>query len=307
VTFSHDSILLASASDDRTVKVWDASSGACLQTLEGHSKYVRSVAFSHDSTRLASTSKDHTVKIWDVRSNSGGTFSQTPKGHGDLVNSVAFSHDSTCLASASDDWTVKIWDVSSGACLQTLEGHSSYVRSVAFSCDSTLLASTSRDKTVKIWDISGACLQTLEGHGNCTNSAAFSYDSIWLASSSDDGTVKIWDVSSGTCLKTLDVLEPLFNISFNATGSCLHTEIGDITIGAPSISDGEIAATGCQHSQHQSVTLSSDNTWLAFKSKKLVWLPAEFRPSSITISGRTVGIGGGSGKVWFCHIEPSKL
>ncbi|RKL08560.1 Vegetative incompatibility protein HET-E-1 [Fusarium oxysporum] len=350
VVFSSDSTRLATASDDNTAKVWGASSGACLQTLEGHSKYVRSVAFSYDSTRLASTSKDHTVKIWDVSSNSGGAFSQIPKGHGDLVNSVAFSHDSTCLASASDDCTVKIWDVSSGACLQTLEGHSSYVRSVAFSCDSTRLASTSRDKTVKIWDVSsGACLQTLEGHSICTNSVAFSHDSIWLASSSDDWTVKIWDVSSGTCLKTLeehksctravafshnsirlasasedktvkiwdvssgtclktlDVLKPLFNISFNATDSCLHTEIGVITIGAPSISDGKIAVTESQHSQHQSVTLSSDKAWLTFNSRKLVWLPSEFRPSSIAMSGRTVGIGGGSGKVWFCHIEPSKL
>src|SRR5207248_1710726 len=66
VAFSHDSTRLASASDDKTVKIWDASSGECLQTLEGHSGWVRSVAFSHDSTRLASASDDETVKIWDA-------------------------------------------------------------------------------------------------------------------------------------------------------------------------------------------------------------------------------------------------
>ena len=118
VAFSHDSTRLASASVDKTVKIWDASSGECLQTLEGHSDDVSSVAFSYDSTRLASASGDKTVKIWDA---SSGECLQTLKGHSEYVNSVAFSHDSTRLASASGDTTVKIWDASSGECLQTPE------------------------------------------------------------------------------------------------------------------------------------------------------------------------------------------
>ncbi|KAF2193435.1 hypothetical protein K469DRAFT_549877 [Zopfia rhizophila CBS 207.26] len=80
--------------------------GACLQTLEGHSDTVWSVAFSHNSARLASASGDSTVKIWDV---SSGECLQTLEGYSDSVNSVAFSHDSARLASASDDRTVKIW------------------------------------------------------------------------------------------------------------------------------------------------------------------------------------------------------
>ncbi|KAF2193139.1 WD40 repeat-like protein [Zopfia rhizophila CBS 207.26] len=114
VAFSHDSTRLASASYDKTVKIWDASSGECLQTLKGHSGWVWSVTFSHDSTRLASASDDRTVKIWDA---SSGECLQTLKGHSGTVNSVTFSHDSTRLASASDDGTVKIWDASSGECL----------------------------------------------------------------------------------------------------------------------------------------------------------------------------------------------
>ncbi|KAF2024984.1 hypothetical protein EK21DRAFT_104284 [Setomelanomma holmii] len=96
---------------------------ACLQTLEGHSNTVWSVAFSHDSTRLASASHDSTVKIWDT---SSGVCLQTLEGHSIWVNSVAFSHDSTRLASASHDNTVKIWDASSGACLQTLQALSPF-------------------------------------------------------------------------------------------------------------------------------------------------------------------------------------
>jgi WD40 repeat protein len=118
VTFSHDSAHLASASKGNTVKIWDTSSGKCLQTLKGHSSWVNSVAFSYDSTRLASASKDNTVKIWDT---SSGKCLQTLEGRGGWVNSVAFSHDSTSLASASSDRTFKIWDTNSGNCLQTLD------------------------------------------------------------------------------------------------------------------------------------------------------------------------------------------
>jgi WD40 repeat protein len=120
---------------------------ACLQTLEGHSDTINSVAFSHDSMRLASASDDGTVKIWDA---SSGACLQTLEGHSDGVNSVAFSPDSTRLASASRERTVKIWDASSGACLQTFEGHSREVNSVAFSHDLARLVSASSDSTVKI-------------------------------------------------------------------------------------------------------------------------------------------------------------
>src|SRR2546423_3421893 len=129
VAFSHDSARLASASADKTVKIWDASSGECLQTLEGHSDSVISVAFSHDSARLASASHDKTVKIWDA---SSGECLQTLEGHSDWVNSVAFSHDSARLASASQDETVKIWDASSGEGLRTLEVHSDVLYNISF-------------------------------------------------------------------------------------------------------------------------------------------------------------------------------
>jgi WD40 repeat protein len=135
---------------------------ACLQTLEGHSSVVNSVAFSHDSTWLASASRDGTVMIWNT---SSGACLQILDGDSSEVNSVVFSHDSTRLAGALG-CTIKIWDTSSGACLQILEGHSNVVCSVVFSHDSTRLASGSVDGTAKIWNTSsGACLQTREDPG----------------------------------------------------------------------------------------------------------------------------------------------
>jgi len=91
---------------------------ACLQTLEGHSGPVTSVAWSHNATRLVSASNDYTVKIWDPAT---GQCVSTFEDHSGWVTSVAWSHDATRLASASNDWTVKIWDPATGQCVSTLE------------------------------------------------------------------------------------------------------------------------------------------------------------------------------------------
>ena len=192
-----------------------------------------------------------------------GACLQTIEGHSDWVNSVAFSHDSARLASASADNTVKIWNASSGECLQTLEGHSGWVNSVAFSHNSARLASASYDNTVKIWDLStGECLQTLEGHSGPVCSVSFSHDSARLASASYDNTVKIWDASTSECLQTLAIRKTLFNVSFDITGSYLHTEIGTIVGDASSIPNRTPSVTDPRYPQYQGVGLSSDSAWI---------------------------------------------
>ncbi|KKF92248.1 Vegetative incompatibility protein HET-E-1 [Ceratocystis platani] len=195
VVFSNGGRRLASGSDDKTVKIWDATSGACLQTLEGHGDAVTSAVFSNDGRLLASGSSDKTIKIWDPTS---GACLHSLEGHDERVASVVFSNNGRRLASGSSDKTVKIWDATSSLCLQTLEGHDNAVNSVVFSKDGQRLASGSEDKTVKIWDAtSGVCLQTLEGHDHGVKSVAFSNDGQRLASGSEDKTVKIWDATSG--------------------------------------------------------------------------------------------------------------
>jgi hypothetical protein len=102
-----ESRTLASASDDKTVKVWDGATGQEVLTLKGHTGPVASVAFSPDGKRLASASFDKTVKVWDAVT---GQETLTLQGHTDAVLSVGFSPDGQRLASASGDKTVKVWE-----------------------------------------------------------------------------------------------------------------------------------------------------------------------------------------------------
>ncbi|WPJ62804.1 hypothetical protein SMAC4_13599 [Sordaria macrospora] len=261
----------------RTKPAVELDWSACLQTLEGHSQYVHSVAFSPDGQRLASGSWDKTIKIWDPAS---GSCLQTLEGHSKYVDSVAFSPDGQRLASSSVDQTIKIWDPASGSCLQTLEGHSDSVGSVAFSPDGQRLASGSWDKTIKIWDpASGSCLQTLEGHSGSVCSVAFSPDGQRLASSSVDQTIKIWNPASGSCLQTLEGhSESVGSVAFSPDGQRLASGSGDKTIKIWDPVSGSCLQTLEGHSRSiGSVAFSPDGQRLASGSVDemiKIWDPA---------------------------------
>jgi WD40 repeat protein len=117
VAFSRDGARVLSGSWDRTVKIWDAATGALAQTIEGHTRWVASVAFSRDGTRVLSGSYDQTMKLWDAAT---GALLRTFDA-GDPIRSVAFSPDGTRALSGSGT-TVKIWKIKTGELLASMIG-----------------------------------------------------------------------------------------------------------------------------------------------------------------------------------------
>jgi WD40 repeat protein len=192
VAISPDGSRAVSASDDRTLKVWDLARGVEVSTLAGHSASVNAVAISPNGQQAISASSDQTLKVWDL---ARGVEVSTLAGHSASVNAVAISLDGSRAVSASSDGTVKMWDPVRGVEVSTLVEHSASILSVAISPDDSRAVSTSSDGTLKVWDLArGVEVNTLTGHIASVNAVAISPDGSRAVSASDDRTLKVWDL-----------------------------------------------------------------------------------------------------------------
>lgn len=223
VAFHPTAPLLATGSNDRTVKVWllspDNTSATLVAILRGHTQDITSVAFHRTDLLLATASLDKTVRLWRVfPDSSSATCVATLKGHSKYVTSVAFDPTGRFLASGSWDNTVILWklsaDNSSAIPVTIIAGHSLCVTSVAFDPTGRFLASGSWDNSVILWklffydsSVSATCVEILTGHKNCVTCVAFHPTEPILASGSEDRTIILWrlssDYSSASCMNIL--------------------------------------------------------------------------------------------------------
>lgn len=190
ITFSPNAEQIATASKDKTVKLWSRQ-GQLLHTLTGHHSWVNSVTFSPNGEMIVTSSDDGTIKLWNDR----GKLLKTIMADQGYVLSISFSPDGKFIASAGYDNTVKLWDNRGNYLKTLLKGSSDSVTSVVFSPDSQLIASASYDGTVKLWSRDGGTLlKTLVGHRDGVMGISFSPDGRILVSASRDRTLIMWNL-----------------------------------------------------------------------------------------------------------------
>ncbi|WP_329537955.1 hypothetical protein OG568_57700 (plasmid) [Streptomyces sp. NBC_01450] len=225
--------ILAVASQDGTLRLWDTATGRLrrsLATPSGTAAGVTSLAFSPDGRTLATGGDDRTIRLWDT--GTGRPRATLPPLSG-IVTSVAFNTDGRILAAGGQDGTLRLWDTATGRLRRALAtgsdaaGSEATVRltSLAFSPDGRTLATGGDDRTIRLWDTStGRLTKSLAGHAHGVRSVAFSPDGSMLATGDEDGNVRLWGMTAGASRSVLG--GPLMKadvMAFSPDGSELAT------------------------------------------------------------------------------------
>jgi WD40 repeat protein len=232
LAFSPDGRLVATASWDKSIRLWDLKAKTLLRLLSGHADSATNVKFSPDGRRLASSSKDGTIRLWDTATWTSHPLMFEESWRSKIVREIAFSPDGRLLDAADDDGMIRTWNVADGRLIHVGRAHDNKIQGLAFSPDGTLLASASEDTHIKLWRVADWTEERkLAGHTKGVWQASFSPDGRFLVSASDDRTARVWAVATGR-----EVTQPIvqeraaWSVDFSPDGKTIAIGCADATV-----------------------------------------------------------------------------
>jgi WD40 repeat protein len=248
VAFHPGRRMIASGGGDDLVILWDATTGAQLHTLRGHSPGslwggINGLTFTPGGATLASGGEDGRVMFWDATT--GERAQEPPIVSGLGVQFLAYDATGKRLAIAGQDQTITVWDIQKRVTTKILRGHGTYVNAVAFvnGGSNDLLVSLGRDGRVLLWDLRTSSRlyadRVLSGHKGDVQHLSIGADGRMLVSSGEDRTVRVWDVRLKKELESIDVGRETLAIALDPTGHYLAVGTTEKDIALLDLTAGE--------------------------------------------------------------------
>ena len=257
VAFSPDGMQIATASRDRTARVWDIASGREVARLT-HDHWVSRVVFSPGGTQITTIGYHGPARVWEI--DSGRELARLT--HDTAVSRVAFSPDGTQIATVHSDKTARVLDISTRREVVRLT-HQDAPWDVAFSPDGTKIATTSSDKTARVWDITSAHEIARVTHDQSLSRLAFNVGETQIAIYSNDKATRVWDISSGRDVAHLTHQDTVSDVAFSPDGTQIATASSDKTARVWDIRTGREVARLTHDAPVVDVTFSPDGTYIA--------------------------------------------
>lgn len=218
--FNSKGDLLATASADHTIKLWNMPSGDLLSTLEGHTAGVIALRFSEDDKYLISASEDMTVRKWDLISLKE-VYSK--KEHTKPLRTLDVSADGKWIATGGGDQQVVVYNMTDGSVVKKIAAHSNWVRALAFSPDSKILASGGDDKSIRLWDTENWSMSKEFQMRGWVYDLQFSGDGKYMAAALEKNTIEFYDVKTGLISLKLNTKTPVLKVNFSPDGKSATT------------------------------------------------------------------------------------
>nr|XP_010921905.1 LOW QUALITY PROTEIN: U4/U6 small nuclear ribonucleoprotein PRP4-like protein [Elaeis guineensis] len=201
VAFSPVDNCLATASADRTAKLWNID-GSLIRSFDGHLDRLARIAFHPSGKYLGTASFDKTWRMWDINT---GTELLLQEGHSRSVYGICFHPDGSLAASCGLDALARVWDLRTGRSILAFEGHVKPVLGLSFSPNGYRLATGSEDNTCRIWDLrKRKCAYTMPAHSHLISQVKFEpQEGYFLATASYDTKAMVWSAQDFKPVKTL--------------------------------------------------------------------------------------------------------